>query len=252
MLIARVAELVTRVAAPFVRIAHGQSTPNRSPTAARAAGRKPSPPQGQLAADDKAPYVIDTLPAPDKNPYNSWIRFTGIDFFPDGHRAALCTWSGDVWIVSGIDHDLKQLTWKRFATGLNNPMGVKIVDGIVYTIDRSQITKLIDLNGDGEADFYQNFNNDCTLTPNFHEMAFDLQTDSQGNFYFSKSSAIWAPPLRLAEHAGCVLKVSKDGIEAGKTLLRPCARPMAFRSGRMTKSIAPTTRETGCPPARST
>jgi hypothetical protein len=171
---------------------------------------------GQLAADDKSPYVIDTLPAPDKNPYNSWIRFTGIDFFPDGHRAALCTWSGDVWIVSGIDHDLKSLTWKRFATGLNNPMGVKIVDGIVYTIDRSQITKLIDLNNDGEADFYENFNNDCTLTPNFHEMAFDLQTDSQGNFYFSKSSAIWAPPLRLAEDAGCVLKVSKHGSKLEK------------------------------------
>ena len=155
-------------------------------------------------------------PAPDKNPYAQPIRFTGIDFFPDGKRAALCTWSGDVWIVSGIDHDLKQLTWKRFATGLNNPMGVKIVDGIVYTIDRSQITRLIDLNGDGEADFYENFNNDCTLTPNFHEMAFDLQTDSQGNFYFSKSSAIWSPPLRLAEHAGCVLKVSKDGSKLEK------------------------------------
>ncbi|HWE04299.1 MAG TPA: DUF6797 domain-containing protein [Tepidisphaeraceae bacterium] len=166
--------------------------------------------EGKLAADN-APYVIDTLPAPDKNPYHSWIRFTGIDFFPDGHRAALCTWSGDVWIVSGIDHDLKYLTWKRFATGLNNPMGVKIVDGVVHTIDRSQITKLIDLDGDGEADFYQNINNDCTLTTNFHEMAFDLQTDSQGNFYFSKSSAIWAPPIRLAEDAGCVLKVSKDG-----------------------------------------
>ncbi|HET6250736.1 MAG TPA: DUF6797 domain-containing protein [Tepidisphaeraceae bacterium] len=172
--------------------------------------------QGKLAADDKAPYVIDDLPAPDKNPWNSWIRFTGIDFFPDGHRAALCTWSGDVWIVSGIDHDLKELQWKRFATGLNNPMGVKIVDGVVYTIDRSQITKLVDLNNDGEADFYENFNNDCTLTPNFHEMAFDLQTDSQGNFYFSKSSAIWAPPLRLAEDAGCVLKVSKDGSKLEK------------------------------------
>ena len=137
-----------------------------------------------------------------------------------------------------------QLTWKRFATGLNNPMGVKIVDGIVYTIDRSQITKLVDLDGDGEADFYQNVNNDCTLTPNFHEMAFDLQTDSQGNFYFSKSSAIWAPPIRLAEHAGCVLKVSKDG-SSWKNSARVCGRPTAYRSARTTRSIAPTTRGIG-------
>ncbi len=204
---------------------------------------------GKLAADN-APYVIDTLTSPDKNPYNSWIRFTGIDFFPDGHRAALCTWSGDVWVVSGIDGDLKSLTWKRFATGLNNPMGVKIIDGVVHTIDRSQITKLVDLDGDGEADFYQNINNDCTLTPNFHEMAFDLQTDSQGNFYFSKSSAIWAPPIRLAEHAGCVLKVSRDG----STLEKLCTglrSPTACRSVPTTRSIAPTTRGIGCRRARS-
>ncbi len=170
---------------------------------------------GELGAVN-APYVIDTIKTPTDNPYHSWLRFTGIDIFPDGKRAALCTWNGDVWVVSGIDHDLKQLTWKRFATGLNNPMGVKIVDGIVHTIDRSQITKLIDIDGDGEADLCANVNNDCTLTPNFHEMAFDLQTDSRGDFYFSKSSAIWAPPLRLAEHAGCVLKVSKDGSKLEK------------------------------------
>jgi hypothetical protein len=35
-------------------------------------------------------------------------------FFPDGKRAALCTWSGDVWIVSGVDGDRAAL---RFAGG---------------------------------------------------------------------------------------------------------------------------------------
>jgi hypothetical protein len=49
------------------------------------------------------PYVVDTLTAPDDNPWKSWLRFGGVDFFPDGKSAAICTWSGDVWIVSGID-----------------------------------------------------------------------------------------------------------------------------------------------------
>ena len=37
----------------------------------------------------------------------------------------------------------------------------------IYVLGRDQITKLHDLNGDGEADFYENFNNDCEVTPAF-------------------------------------------------------------------------------------
>ena len=158
----------------------------------------------------RLPYVVDTLTAPEENPYKSWLRFTGLDFFPDG-RAALCTWNGDVWIVSGIDEKLESLKWKRFATGLNNPMGIKIVDGVIHTIGRDQITKLHDLNNDGEADFYENINNDCYLTTNFHEMCFDLQTDKNGDFYFAKGSSIWAGEQRMTPHNGSIIKVSKDG-----------------------------------------
>ena len=161
-------------------------------------------------AADEAPYVVDVLPAPDSNPFKAWLRFTGLDFFPDG-RAALCTWSGDVWIVSGIGADLQNLTWRRFAAGIGQPMGLKIVDGQIYTAARDQITRLHDLNKDGEADFYENFNNDIKLTTNFHEFVFDLQTDAKGDFYVAKGSAIWAGSLRMTEHSGTIIRVPKDG-----------------------------------------
>ena len=166
--------------------------------------------EGVRAASDDAPYVVDTLTAPEKNPFKSWLRFTGVDFFPDG-RAALCTWSGDVWIVSGIDDGLKNLSWRRFAAGLGQPMGLKVVDGLIYTAARDQITRLRDLNNDGEADAYENFNNDIRLTTNFHEFVFDLQTDSKGDFYTAKGSAIWAGSLRMTEHSGSVIRIPKDG-----------------------------------------
>ncbi len=83
--------------------------------------------KGTLGTGD-GPYVVDTLTAPDENPYKSWMRFGGMDFFADGKSAALSTWSGDVWTVTGIDETLEKLTWKRFATGLFQPLGLKIVD----------------------------------------------------------------------------------------------------------------------------
>jgi hypothetical protein len=158
-----------------------------------------------------APYVIDVLTAPENNPYKSWLRFTAFDFFPDGKSAAVCTWNGDVWIVSGINESISNLTWKRFATGLHQPMGLKIIDGHVYCTCRDQITRLTDLNNDGEADFYENFNNDCPLTTNFHEFDFDLQTDKEGNLYYAKGSSIWAGEQRPHAFSGSVVKVSSDG-----------------------------------------
>jgi hypothetical protein len=163
--------------------------------------------------DVKGPYTIDSLTPPFKNPYKSWMRFGGFDFFSDG-RAAVSTWSGDVWIVSGIDADLQKLTWKRYAAGLFHALGLKIVNDQVYVLGRDQITRLHDLNGDGEADFYECFNNDAMITTNFHEFTFDLHTDKEGNFYFIKGGPVrpggsgWD---KITPHHGCIFKVSKDG-----------------------------------------
>jgi hypothetical protein len=169
--------------------------------------------QGQLGQND-GPYTVDTLTVPFDNPYKAWMRLGSFDFFKDGKRAAVSTWSGDVWIVSGIDDSLKNLEWKRYATGLFQALGLKIVDEKIYVLGRDQITRLHDLNDDHEADWYECFNNDVQVTPGFHEFAFDLQTDPQGNFYFSKGGPVnpggrgWGP---LSMHNGCIFKVSRDG-----------------------------------------
>jgi hypothetical protein len=168
--------------------------------------------KGTLGTGD-GPYVVDTITAPEQNPYNSWIRFAGMDFFSDG-RAALTTWSGDIWVVSGIDDKLEKLTWKRFASGLFQPLGLKIVDDKVYALGRDQITRFTDSNNDGEADFYECFNNDCQVSDSFHEFSFDLQQDKEGNFYYAKAGPV-RPGGRgwqtITDNNGCVLKVSKDG-----------------------------------------
>jgi hypothetical protein len=79
---------------------------------------------------------------------------------------------------------------------------------------RDQITKLIDLNDDGEIDHYQVFNRDVYISANFHEFAFDLQTDKQGNFYFSKGGPVRSGGRGfdpILPHHGIVAKISPDG-----------------------------------------
>ncbi len=161
-----------------------------------------------VLGDDKDAYVIDLITLPEDNPYKSWLRPGGHDFFPNGD-AALVSISGDVWLVSGLDEKLEHIKWKRFATGLFQPLGCKIVDDKIYVLGRDQITRLHDLNNDGEADFYECFNNDCVVTDNYHEFALDLETDRAGNFYYAKGSP-WTPTNR-SPHQGTIIKVSKDG-----------------------------------------
>lgn len=136
--------------------------------------------------DDSTPFAVDTIAVPENNPWRSWMRLTAFDFFSDG-RAAVTTWNGDVWIVSGIDEQLKSVKWKRLAAGLFDPLGLKIVRDEVYVLERHQITRLHDLNNDGEADYYENFNNDAGVSPSYHAFAMDLQTDSAGNFYYTRA-----------------------------------------------------------------
>ena len=177
---------------------------------------------GVLAASSTpdGAYVQDVITPPVPNPWNRRVRFGGMDFFADGKRAALSTWDGDVWVVSGIDDKLDKLTWKRFASGGFETLGLKIVDDVIYTSGRDQITRYRDLDGDGSADVYETFNDDLTSSPGFHEFTFDLHTDKEGNFYMAKAGPVKGGGRgfgggggngEISEHAGCLMKVDKYG-----------------------------------------
>ena len=152
--------------------------------------------------------MVDTVALPQNNPWGSWIRPGGIDFFSDG-RAAICTWNGDVWVSSVLDASLQHVTWRRFASGLYQPLGITVYKNSVYVNGRDQITRLHDLNGDGEADFYENFNNTALTVRNYHAFAFDLKVDARGFFYYSRNGHRVAS--ELPDH-GSVIRVAPDGL----------------------------------------
>src|SRR5439155_517311 len=134
-------------------------------------------------APNTGPLAIDTLTVPYENPWNALLFLSGVDFTSDG-AAYICSIHGDVWKVTGIDDKLSKLTWKRFATGLYQPLGLKVVNEQIYVLGRDQITRLRDENGDGEADFYEDFCNLIETFPEPHHYVTSLETDERGNFYY--------------------------------------------------------------------
>ena len=164
-----------------------------------------------VPGNEDGPFAVDVLtpPKPAENPWHSWMRTSGFDFFEGGKSAAVCTWNGDVWIVDGLDQSEGEMKWQRICAGLFQPLGVRIVDGEIYIGCRDMIAKLVDHNGDRETDYIESFNNDHQVTEHFHEFAMGLQTDEEGNFYYAKSArhALKA----VVPHHGTLLRVSKDG-----------------------------------------
>lgn len=161
---------------------------------------------GELAEED-APYVLDVIGFPADNPWKRNVRLAGIDFFEDG-RAALCTFDGDVWLVDGIDAQLKNVKWRRFASGLNEPMSLQIVDGAIYVFGRTCIWRLHDENDDGVADFYENFSNVVGQTAETREFANDMIKIPGGGFYIAKPGQL---ATTRGHHNGTICKVSADG-----------------------------------------
>lgn len=155
-------------------------------------------------------FQWDHLEVPADNPWHSRLRASGFDFSPDGRSIIVCCWDGDVWKIDGFnDPENTQTTWRRIASGLFQPLGLKIVKDRIFVTCRDQIVILNDLNGDGETDFYENFNSDAQVTNHFHEFAMGLQADEQGNLYYARSARHARPPL--VPHHGTLLKVSADG-----------------------------------------
>lgn len=132
------------------------------------------------------PYAVDTLTLPHANPWQSLLYLGGHGFFANGD-VAICTMQGDVWRVSGVDETLAHLRWKRMASGIHQALGLVVVDDLVCVLGRDQITRLHDLNGDGEADQYECLANNYVTSPNGHDFICGLERDAQGRFLFASS-----------------------------------------------------------------
>ncbi len=165
-----------------------------------------------LLGNQEGPFQVDMMNPPFDSPWKNQFRLSGLDFFKDPNKGVICSTDGDVWLVEGFTTNSKKLSWQRIASGLFQPLGIKVINEEIFVTCRDQLVKLHDFNGDRETDFYESFNNDHQVTDHFHEFAMGLQSDKEGNFYYAKS-ARHAREALVPQH-GTLIKVSKDGLKS--------------------------------------
>lgn len=152
------------------------------------------------------PFAVDNIQLPVDNPWKALFFPGGHDFLADG-SALVCTMQGDVWHVQGLEQGSElqkgsgQVTWKRFAAGLHHPLDLLVDKDGIFVQCRDQLVRLVDLNGDSEADYYQCFSKAFETSPAGHDYICGLQRDSQGNFYTATGNQ-------------GLVRISRDGLKA--------------------------------------
>ncbi len=140
----------------------------------------------------------------------------GIDFLDDG-RMVVSSWEADgpIYLVDNWQSaDTTAITVKKIASGLAEPLGLKVVNNEIYVLQKQELTKLIDHNGDDIIDEYRTHSYGWKVSANFHEFAFGL-VYKDGYFYATLATAILpggASAQPQISDRGKVVKISEaDG-----------------------------------------
>ncbi|WP_332914122.1 hypothetical protein [Algoriphagus boritolerans] len=123
--------------------------------------------QKVLNAKEQDYYSIVDIPIPD----GIELEVGGLAITPDG-SLGVSTRRGEVWIIENPYMEGTRIPhFNRFAYGLHEPLGLAFHKGSFYSTQRSEITKLTDINADGRADAYETVVS-WPLSGNYHEYSY--------------------------------------------------------------------------------
>lgn len=142
-------------------------------------------------------------------PLQENIEACGFQLTDDG-QLAVCSRRGDIFKIK--DPFAAKVTADKFtlfARGLHEPLSLASRDGWLYAVQRPEVTRMRDTNGDGAADEFETFADGWGISADYHEYAFGSKFDNDGNMIItlcltgSFSSKV---PFR-----GWAMKITPDG-----------------------------------------
>jgi azurin/glucose/arabinose dehydrogenase len=151
-------------------------------------------------------YRIVTIPIPD----HVKLEVGGMAALPDG-RLAVSTRRGEVWMIG--NPYLKESghpTFKRFASGLHEPLGLLYRGKDFLITQRGEITKLVDTDGDGVADVYDSFSK-WPLSGNYHQYSYGPVQMPNGDMIITLNLDWVGKGASQSKWRGWLLKVGQDG-----------------------------------------
>jgi cytochrome c551/c552 len=101
----------------------------------------------------------------------------------DDGKVLVASWDADgaVFLVDPAAPEASRV--RRIAEGLQEPLGLSLVDNRIFVLQKQELTELIDTDGDEIIDRYRTVSYDWPSSANFHSFAFGLQRKDDAFYY---------------------------------------------------------------------
>ena len=151
-------------------------------------------------------YQLNTVQIPE----NVILEVGGMAFLPND-ELAVSTRHGEVWIISNpYMKNGAAPKYHLFAQGLHEALGLNYINGDLYLTQRSELTRLRDLDGDGVADEYKTIYS-WPLAGNYHEYAYGPVLDKDSVMTVNLNLGWIGYGESLSKWHGWMLKITPDG-----------------------------------------
>jgi glucose/arabinose dehydrogenase len=106
-----------------------------------------------------------------------------LEMLPDG-RLAVATRRGEIYLVDKpLAENPADASSSLFASGLHEVLGLANRDGWLYCVQRCDVSRLKDDDGDGRADRFEVVSDAWEISGDYHEYAFGSKFDREGNMW---------------------------------------------------------------------
>jgi glucose/arabinose dehydrogenase len=130
-------------------------------------------------ADDY--YEREPIPLPE----GEVMELGSIALMPN-QEIAVSNRRGEIWICSGAyGADLSKVSWRKFAEGLHEPLGMFWQNGALTVAQRPELTRIRDTDGDGLADDFETIYSGWGINGDYHEFAWGSSPDRDGNVWIA-------------------------------------------------------------------
>jgi glucose/arabinose dehydrogenase len=131
-----------------------------------------------------------------------------LDMLPDG-KLAISTRRGDIYILENPMGDPERATFKQFASGLHEVLGLADKDGWIYATQRGEVTRIKDEDNDGRGDLFETVADGWEINGDYHEYAFGSKFDREGNLWVTL--CLTGSFNSNSKYRGWCLRITPDG-----------------------------------------
>jgi glucose/arabinose dehydrogenase len=124
-----------------------------------------------------AHFQIEHFPLPPE----AELMVTGMDWLNE-RDLAVCTWLGEIYIIENATGPVEGARYRRFARGLNEPLGLTTAKEHIYVVQKGELTRVADMDKDGGADWFECINDDWGYSGNYHSYSFGPLVTPENEF----------------------------------------------------------------------